>query len=187
MTVPPPFEVAPWLAGVALALSLAVLAARRPGAVLGAYAAQATVLALAVGCQAWLQASPPLAAAALLTFGVKGVGLPMLLRPAFRDMRPAAGGWVPAALGAGLAALAAAVAPEELAPALAMILLGLLTVAVRRGRALRMAGLLSFENGVALAVFGAAGVPALLALALASLGVVGLAASHLAPARARPA
>ena len=186
MIVPPPSE-APWLAGATLTLSLAVLAARRPGAVLGAYAAQATVLALAVGWQAWLQASPQLAAAALLTFGIKGVGLPLLLRPAFRDVRPAAGGWVPAALGAGLAALAAAVAPEELAPALAVALLGLLTIAVRRGRALRMAGLLSLENGVALAVFSAAGNPAVPALALASLGVVGLAAAHLAPARARPA
>ena len=187
MTAQPASEIAPWLAGTALALSLAVLAARRPGAVLGAYAAQATVLALAVGWQAWQQASLPLAAAALLTFGAKGVGLPLLLRPAFREMRPAAGGWVPVALGAGLAALAAATAPEGLAPALAMILLGLLTMAVRRGRALRTAGLLSLENGVALATFGAAGVPAVPALALASLGIVGLAAAHLAPARVRPA
>lgn len=187
MTVQPAPEIAPWLAGAALALSLAVLAARRPGAVLGAYAAQATVLALAVGWQAWLQASPPLAAAALVTFGAKAVGLPLLLRPAFRDMRPAAGGWAPMALGAGLAALAAAVAPEGLAPALAMALLGLLTIAARRGRALRTVGLLSLENGVALATFGAAGVPAVLALAFASLGVVSLAAAHLVPAKARPA
>ena len=187
MTVQPATEVAPWLAGVALALSLAVLAARRPGVVLYAYAAQATVLALAEGWQAWLQASPPLAAAALVTFGAKGVGLPLLLRPAFRGMRPAAGGWLPVALGAGLAALAAAVAPEELAPALAMTLLGLLTIAARRGRVLRTVGLLSLENGVALAAFCAAGIPAILALALASLGVVSLAAVHLAPARTRPA
>ncbi len=186
MTVQPASEVAPWLAGVALSLSLAVLAARRPGVVLYAYAAQATVLALAVGWQAWLQASPPLAAAALVTFGAKGVGMPLLLRPAFRGMRPAAGGWLPVALGAGLAALAAAVAPEELAPALAMTLLGLLTIAARRGRVLRTVGLLSLENGVALAAFCAAGIPAILALALASLGVVSLAAVHLAPARTRP-
>ena len=185
MTLQPASDVAPWLAGAALALSLAVLAARRPGAVLGAYAAQATVLALAVGWQAWLQASSPLAAAALVT-GAKGVGLPLLLRPAFRDMRPAAGGWASVALGAGLAALAVAVAPKELAPALAMVLLGLLTMAARRGRALRTVGLLSLENGVALAALGAAGVPAVLALAFASLGVVGLAAAQLVPARARP-
>ncbi len=185
MTVPPGSEVVHWLAGVMLALSLAMLAARRPGSVLGAYAAQAAVLALATGWQAWQQASLPLAAAALVTFGAKGVGLPLLLRPTFRDKRPAAGGWVPVALGAGLAALAAAVAPEELAPALAMALLGLLTIAVRRDRALRTAGLLSLENGVALAAFGVAG-PAVL-VALASLGVVGLAAAQLAPARARPA
>ncbi len=185
MTVPPVSE-APWLSGLALALSLAVLALRRPGAALGAYAAQATVLALAVGWQAWLQASPSLAAAALIT-GAKGVGLPLLLRPSFGSLRPAAGGWVPVALGAGLAALAAAVAPEELAPALAMALLGLLTIAVRRGRALRTLGLLSLENGVALAVLGTAGVPAPLALVLVSLGVVSLAAARLAPARARPA
>lgn len=187
MTVPPSTELAPWLGGVALALSLAVLAARRPGAVLGAYAAQATVLALAVGWQAWLQASPPLAAAAFVTFGAKGVGLPLLLRPAFRDVRPAAGGWVPVALGAGLAALAAAAALEELAPALAMVLLGLLTMAVRRGRAVRTVGLLSLENGVALAAFATTGVPAVPALALASLGVVGLVAARLASAKARPA
>ena len=187
MSVPPAFEIAPWLTGVALLLSLAVLTARRPGAVLGAYAAQATVLALALGWQAWLQASPPLAAAALVTFGAKGVGLPLRLRPLFRDMRSDTGGWVPVALGAALSALAAAVAPQEVAPALAMVLLGLLTMAVRRGRALRTMGLLSLENGVVLAAFGAAGVPAVLALALASLGVVSLATADLAPARARPA
>ncbi len=186
MTVPPASEIVHWLAGVALALSLVVLAARRPGSVLGAYVAQAVVLALAAGWQAWQQASLPLAAAALVTFGAKGVGLPLLLRPAFRGKRLAAGGWTPMALGAGLAALAAAVAPEELAPALAMVLLGLLTIAARQDRALQTMGLLSLENGVALAAFGAAGVPAVL-VTLASLGVVGLVAARLAPARARPA
>jgi len=185
MTVPPASEVVHWLAGAALALSLVVLAARRPGSVLGAYAAQAAVLALIAGWQAWQQASLPLAAAALVTFGAKGAGLPLLLHPAFRG-RPAAGGWMPMALGAGLAALAAAVAPEELAPALAMALLGLLTIAVRHDRALRTAGLLSLENGVALAAFGVSGVPTVL-VTLASLGVVGLAAAQLAPMRARPA
>ncbi len=186
MTVPPAAEFGHWLAGLAWALSLVVLAARRPNSVLGAYAAQATVVALAAGWQAWLQASPELAAAALVTFGAKGVGLPLLLRPAFRGLRPATGGWVPVALGAGLAALVAAVAPEELAPALATVLLGLLTIAVRRDRALQTTGLLSLENGVALAAFGMAGVPAVL-VTLASLGVVGLVAAQLAPMRARPA
>ena len=186
MTGPSTFEVVHWLAGVALALSLVVLAARRPGSVLGAYAAQAIVLALAAGWQAWHQASLPLAAAALVTFGAKGVGLPLLLRPAFRGERPAADGWMPVALGAGLAALAAAVAPEELAPALAMVLLGLLTIAARQNRIVRTVGLLSLENGVALAAFGMAGVPAV-SMTLASLGVAGLVAAQLAPARTRPA
>ena len=186
MTVPPTPELVHGLAGAAPALSLAILAARRPGSVLGAYAAQATVVALAAGWQAWLQASLPLAAAALVTFGGKSIGLPLLLRPAFRGKRPAAGGWVPVMLGAGLAALAAAVAPEDLAPALSMVLLGLLTIAIRQGRALRTAGLLSLENGVALAAFGVAGVPAVL-VTLASMGVVGLVAAQLTPARVQPA
>jgi hydrogenase-4 component E len=186
MTVLPGSEIARWLAGVMLALSLVVLTARRPGSVLGAYAAQAAVLALAAGWQAWLQASLPLTAAALVMFGAKGLGLPLLLRPAFRGMRPATGGWMPMAFGAGLAALAAATAPEELAPALAMVLLGLLTIAARRDRALQTMGLLSLENGVALAAFGMAGVPAVL-VTLASLGVVGLVAAQLAPVRTRPA
>lgn len=187
MTVPPASEVGHGLASVALALSLVVLAARRPGLVLGAYAAQSMVLALAVGWQAWLQGSLPLAAAGFVTFGAKGVGLPLLLRPAFRGLRLAAGGWAPLALGAGLATLAAAVAPEDLAPALAMALLGLLTIAARHGRALRTMGLLSLENGVVLAAFGAFGLPAVLALVLASLGVISLVAAHLVPARTRPA
>lgn len=187
MTVPPASEVGHGLASMALALSLVVLAARRPGLVLGAYGAQAMVLALAAGWQAWLQASPPLAAAGFITLGVKGVALPLLLRPAFRGFRLAAGGWTPLALGVGLAALAAAVAPEDLAPALAMTLLGLLTIATRHGRALRTMGLLSLENGVALAAFGAVGLPAVLALVLASLGVISLVAAHLVPPRPRPA
>ncbi len=187
MTVPPASEVGHGLAGLALALSLVVLAARRPGVVLGAYAAQGVVLSLAAGWQAWLQDSPPLAAAALVTFGTKGMGLPLLLRPAFREGCLAAGGWLPLALGAGLATLAAAVAPENLAPALAITLLGLLTIVTRHGRALRAMGLLSLENGVALAVFGAVGLPVVLALALASLGIVSLVAAQLVPARTRPA
>lgn len=186
MTVPPVSEAGQGLAGVALALSLVVLAARRPGLVLGAYAAQAVVLALVAGWQAWLQASPPLAAAGFVTFAAKGVGLPLLLRPAFRGMRPATGGWMPLALGAGLAALAAAVAPGDLAPALAMALLGLLTIAARRDRVLRTMGLFSLENGAALTVLGAVGLPGVLALVLASFGVVGLVAAHLVP-RTRPA
>lgn len=187
MAVPPTSEVGHWLAGMALMLSFAVLAARRPGSVLGAYAAQATVLALAAGWQAWLQASPQLAVAALVTFGAKGVGLPLLLRRAFRGMRLAAGGRVPVALGAGLAGLAAAAVPEDLAPSLAMVLLGLLTMVARRGGAWRTMGLLSLENGAALALFGAVGLSAVLPLALASLGVVGVVAAPLAPARARAA
>lgn len=187
MTVPPAWEVGHGLAALALALSLVVLAARRPGLVLGAYAAQAMVLALAAGCQAWLQASLPLAVAAFITFGAKGIGLPLLLRPAFRGLRRAAGGWMPLALGAGLSALAAAVAPEDLAPALAMALLGLLTIAARQDRALRTVGLLSLENGAALALFGTVGLPAILTLMLASLGVIGLVAAHLVPGRTRPA
>lgn len=187
MTGPPASEVGYGLAGLALALSLVVLAARRPGSVLGAYAAQAVVLSVAAGWQAWLQASLPLAAAALVTLSVKGVGLPMLLRPAFQHRRPSTGGWLPLVLGTGLAALAAATAPEDLAPALAITLLGLLTIVTRHGRALRAMGLLSLENGVALAAFSAVGLPVVLALALAGLGIVSLVAAHLVPARTRPA
>lgn len=187
MTIAPASGVGHGLAGLALVLSFAVLAVRRPGLVLGAYAAQAAVLALAAGWQAWLQASLPLAAAALVTFGAKGIGLPLLLRPAFRGLRRAEGGWAPLALGAALAALAAAVAPEGLAPALAMALLGLLTIAARQHPALRTMGLLSLENGAALALFGAVGLPAIPALMLASLGVVGLVAAHLVPGGTRPA
>lgn len=187
MTVPPTSEIGHGLAGLALALSLVVLAARRPGLVLGAYAAQALVLALAAGWQAWLQASSPLAAAALVTFGAKGIGLPLLLRPAFRGVRRAANGWMPLALGAALAALAAAIAPEDVAPALAIALLGLLAIAARQDRALQTMGLLSMENGVALALFGAAALPAAPALMLASLGVIGLVAAHLVRGRTRPA
>ena len=186
MTAPLLSEAGHWLAGLTLALSLVVLAARRPGIVLGAYAAQAAVLVLAAGWQAWVQASPGLAAAGLVT-GVKGVGLPLLLRPAFRALRPAAGRWTTVALGTGLAALAAATAPGEVAPALATVLVGLLTMATRRGRALRTMGLLSLENGVALAAFGAAGVSGIFPLTLASLGVVSLVAAQVAPARVRPA
>lgn len=187
MTITPSSGIGHGLAGLALVLSFAVLAARRPGLVLCAYAAQAMVLALAAGWQAWVQASLPLMVAALATFGAKGIGLPLLLRPAFRGPRRAGGGWVSLALGAALAALAAAVAPEGLAPALAMTLLGLLTIAARQDPALRTMGLLSLENGVALALFGAVGLPAILALMLASLGVVGLVVAHLVPGGTRPA
>ncbi len=187
MIVPWQSEIQQWLAGVMLALSFVMLAARRPSSVVGAYAAQAVVLALASGWQAWLQASPQLAAAGLVTLGAKGIGLPLLLRPALRSTRLAAGGWPRIVPGAVLVVLAIAAAPEDLAPALAITLLGLLAIATRHDSGLRAIGLLSLENGVILAAVGALGLPMVLALVVASLGVAGFVAARLVPARTRPA
>lgn len=155
------------LGAVAVALSFVVLGARRPGPVLAAYAAQAMTIAAAAAWQAWVQGSAQLAVGAVLMIVLKGVVLPMLLRPRL-GVSPAAR-W-PVAAGAALVVLAVASVSEALAPALSVVALGGLAIVVRRG-AWRGMGLLTLESGVALAVVGVPGLPLPLLMASAAVAV----------------
>lgn len=188
------YDLAHLLGGAALVLSFALLAQRRVGGMIGAYAWQAAVLALAATWQGWVQDAPELYGAALVILGAKGVAMPAALRRAARRRRPeVAGGPTSLAAGLGIAALAIPVvlsatlsadvlARESLALALAVGLLGLLVMATRRDALQQVVGFLSLANGLVLA--GVAGLPAA-ALSAAVLLLAAFAAAGLLVLRAR--
>lgn len=188
------YDVAHLLGGAALILSFALLAQRQVGGMIGAYAGQAAVLALAAAWQGWVQGVPELYVAALITLGANAVVLPAALRRAARRRPPEARGH-PTSLVAGLvlAALAFLVvlpatlsvdvlARESLAVALAVVAVGLLVTATRRDALQQVVGFLSLANGLALA--GIAGLQAAV-LSAAVLLLAAFAAAGLLVLRAR--
>ena len=127
--------------GLILILSFVLLAARTPVSFLALAAAQAVVLAVSAAVQGYY----PEAAALLV---LNAVGLPLGLRAHATSQPRAPRIGFPARLGAGVV-LALLAAP--LSVPLAVLLLGLLTVAGSRDRVVHVAGLLAMQNGIALA------------------------------------
>lgn len=155
-------DVMQWLGAAALVLSFALLCRRRAGAALDAVAAQSWVLAAAAAWQGWAHGSGALAAAALVILVGPGIAVPRALRPIVRGVEAGPGGLARLAAGLALVALAVAVvlptaAPmrEDLALALSVVLLGLLTMLARRTVLGQVIGFLSLGNGVGLAAVGA--------------------------------
>lgn len=186
------YDVAHLLGGAALVLSFALLAQRRVGGMIGVYAGQAAVLALAAAWQGWVQGAPELYAAALVILGANATAMPAALRRAARRRPPEGPGRIVSFFGsltAGLGAAALAIvvvlsatlssgvlAREALALALAVGLLGLLVMATRRDALQQVVGFLSLANGLVLA--GIAGLPgtalSVAVLLLAAFGLAGL-------------
>lgn len=181
-------EVAHLLGGMALALSFALLYQRRVGAMIHVYALQGMVLGLEAAWQALLRPAAILWLVALITITAKSVALPHLLRRAVRPLRvddpvERAIGVVPLLVfGVGLVTLAtAAVMPtalsadaptrEELALALSVVLLGALMIVTQSRPGGQVVGVLSMENGVILAAISAPGMPFVLELVCAFLGL----------------
>ena len=155
-------------AGVALALSFGLLWQGRLAGMLTVLALQSAVVALAAAGQGeW-----PLALAEL---GWGAVGLPWLLsRTPDLSGRFAAGG---AAMLAAAAALAAVALPlGGFGPGLAVVLLGVLFVAIRPGASMLVAGLASLQNGAALTglACGSHGMALLTAPLLPAVALVGI-------------
>ncbi|MCX7371992.1 MAG: hypothetical protein NTW56_06090 [Alphaproteobacteria bacterium] len=158
-----------FLAGAALLLAFLQLSRRSVRAIILLAAAQAGLLALAAAAAgAWW--------VALLVLAGKAVLLPAALWKAAPDDATDTGIGVIASLLAGGALLALAIAValpiapgglalsrQELALALAVLLLGLLMLATRRHPLAQAAGLMGAENAVLLAAIGA-GLPGLLPL-----------------------
>lgn len=180
------YDVAHLLGGGVLLLSFVLLYQRRIGAVINAFATQGTLLALAAAWQAHAQGAPGLYLTAVLTLSAKGVLIPLALHAIVRRLdlhrtvETALGIGPSLVAGVGLVALsilvvlpategARALAREDLALALSVVLLGMLMMITRRNALSQVIGLLSLENGLILAAVGVAGMPLVVELSTAAL------------------
>lgn len=184
-----PYDVVHLLGGGMLLLSFMLLYQRRVTAVINALAVQGAILAAAAAWQGNIQDAPQLYLTALVAFAAKAVLIPLALRVLLR--RLAMDRTVDTAMGVGpsmmagvaLVALAImvvlpitigaqAIAREDLALALSVVLLGMLMMITRRNAILQVVGLMSLENGLILAAVGVAGMPLVVELSTAALVLV---------------
>jgi hydrogenase-4 component E len=185
------FDVSHALAGGLVLISFMLLYQTRLYALVNVYGAQAFVLSSAVAWQAFMEGQPHLYATAAIAFLFKAALIPYALHRAIvrlgidRDVENVVG--VGPTMLAGLACVALAivvmlrianeadaVAREDLAFALAVILLGMLMMVVRRNAISMVVGFMSLENGLILAAAGAKGMPLVVEFAVAFSVVVAL-------------
>ena len=170
------FDIAHLLAGGMLVLSFLLIYQDRITAMLNVFALQAVVLAMSVAWQAHAQAAPHLYVTAAIALLVKGFVVPAALHRIVRqlgihrEIEQVIGGGPTMLVGLGLVALSIMLvlpivegvdplAREDLAFALAVILLGLLMMITRRNAVSQIIGFMSLENGLILAATGAKGMP----------------------------
>jgi len=170
------FDIAHLLAGGMVVLSLGLLYQDRVTATITVFAVQAITLSLAVAWQAYIQDAMHLMVTAGVALAVKGLIIPAALRRIVRrlnihrEIEQVIGGGPTMLAGLALVALAislamptggtvSALAREDLAFALAVILLGLLMMITRRNAVTQIVGFMSLENGLVLAATGAKGMP----------------------------
>jgi len=170
------FDVAHLLAGTMLVLSFLLLYQDRVTAVLNVFALQAIALALSVAWQSVVQSAPHLIVTAVVALVVKGFIIPTALHRIVRrlgihrEIEQVIGGGPTMLTGLGLVALSillvqpvgegtGTIVREDLAFALAVVLLGLLMMITRRNAVTQIVGFMSLENGLVLAATGAKGMP----------------------------
>jgi hydrogenase-4 component E len=178
------FDIAHLLAGGMLVFSFLLLYQDRITATLNVFALQAIVLSLAVAWQAYIQDTPPLILTAMIALVFKGFIIPAALHRIVRrlgihrDIEQVIGGGPTMLMGLGLVALSimlvipagqgvSLIAREDLAFALAVILLGLLMMITRRNAVTQIVGFMSLENGLILAATGAKGMPLVVEISVA--------------------
>lgn len=178
------YEISHLLAGVMLVVSFALLYQQRIAAVLNAFAAQSITLALAVAWAAWSEGRPDLFITAAIAFLLKGVVIPVALHRTVqrlgvhREVEKVVGVGMALLVGLALCGLAQAlvvkIAPaaaglgrDELALAMAIVLLGFLMMIVRRNAVTQIVGFMSMENGLILAATGARGMPLVVEVSVA--------------------
>ena len=178
------FDVAHLLAGSMLVLSFLLLYQDRILAVVNVFALQAIVLALSVAWQAVVQDAPHLVVTAALALVVKGFVIPTALHRVVRqlaihrEIEQVIGAGPTMLTGLGLVALSILLVQpvggetsiytrEDLAFALAIILLGLLMMITRRNAVSQVIGFMSLENGLILAATGAKGMPLVVEISVA--------------------
>jgi hydrogenase-4 component E len=178
------FDIAHFLAGTLVLVSLLLLYQDRLTALLNVFAFQALVLALSVSWQAYVQAAPHLYLTAAIALVVKAIVIPTALHRMIRrlgihrEVETALNTGTTMLAGLGLVALSIVVvlrvtadagmlAREDLAFALSVVLLGLLMMVTRRNAVSQVVGFMSLENGLILAATGAKGMPFVVEISVA--------------------
>lgn len=178
------FDVAHLLAGSLVAVSFVLLYQDRLYALLNVYALHALTLALSVAWQARIQDAPHLYVTALIALGFKAIAIPLALHRIIerlgihREIETVVGIGITMLAGISLVALSMVVmlrvtgtanpiAREDLAFALAVVLLGLLIMVTRRNAVSQVVGFMSLENGLVLAATGAKGMPLVVEISVA--------------------
>src|ERR1700741_1726584 len=172
------FDIAHLLAGSLVLASLMMLYQDR------LYSLHAFVLALSVAWQAFVQNAPHLYVTALIALVFKAIIIPVSLHRIIvrlgihREIETAVSVGLTMMAGIGLVALsmvvmlrvtpgADALAREDLAFALSVVLLGLLIMVTRRNAVGQVVGFMSLENGLVLAATGAKGMPLVVEISVA--------------------
>ncbi|WP_170920959.1 hydrogenase-4 component E [Enhydrobacter aerosaccus] len=168
-----------------LVTSFALLYQGRIASVVNTFAAQSITLSLAVAWAAWSQDRPDLFITATIAFTLKGVIIPIALHRTVarlgihHEVEKVVGVGIALMVGLALTALAQALllkvahspenyyAGEQLALALAIILLGFLMMILRRNAVTQVVGFMSMENGLILAATGARGMPLVVEVSVA--------------------
>jgi hydrogenase-4 component E len=179
------FDISHLLAGTLVLISFMLLYQDRLFALINTYALHALTLALAVAWQAKIQDAPHLYVTAAIALGFKAIAIPVALRRIVvrlgihREVETAVGIGMTMLIGMALVALSmvimlrvtsgatSAIAREDLALALAVVLLGLLLMVTRRNVVSQVVGFMSLENGLVLAATGAKGMPLVVEISIA--------------------
>jgi hydrogenase-4 component E len=177
-------DIAHLLAGSLVLVSFVMLYQDRLSALLNTYALHALVLALAVAWQALIQDAPHLYVTAAIALAFKALVIPVTLHRIIRrlgihrEIETVVGIGLTMLAGMALVALAMVVmlrvtpeadplARQDLAFALAVVLLGLLLMVTRRNAVSQVVGFMSLENGLVLAATGARGMPLVVEISVA--------------------
>jgi len=178
------FDISHLLAGGMVLLSFALLYQDRMSGLLRAYALHAAVLSLSVAWQAYIQDAPHLYVTATIALAFKTIFIPVALHRIVvrmgihRTIEKVVGVGPTILFGLGLVGLSVAVilpvtaesdalAREDLAFALSVVLLGLLMMISRRNAVSQIVGFMSLENGLILAATGAKGMPLVVEISVA--------------------
>jgi len=178
------FDIAHLLAGGLVVVSFVLLYQSRLSSLLNVYALHATVLGFAVAWQAQIQNAPHLYVTAAIALGFKAIIIPVTLHRIIerlgihREIETVVGIGLTMLVGMALVALsmvvmlrvtteATPIAREDLAFALAVVLLGLLLMVTRRNAVSQVVGFMSLENGLVLAATGAKGMPLVVEISVA--------------------
>ena len=178
------FDIAHLLAGGLVLVSFMLLYQDRLSALVNVFALHALVLALSVAWQAFVQEAPHLYVTALIAVAFKVLVVPLALHRIIRrlgihrEIETVVGIGPTMLAGMGLVALSMAVilkitpeadplAREDLAFALAVLLLGLLLMVTSRNAVSQVIGFMSLENGLILAATGARGMPLVVEISVA--------------------